>query len=249
MSIWDGSDNVSDAAGNDAEEVRRTVLVEGINADLMLEDFESGENGQTSIAGENWGVNDGWWYGYNDESDSGKSTIEPDPAFDSSFLKIINTNQGVNDSKGLHVVFILKKTPKFIYPYCSIAFSFKIPKEYCDMSKMKEFKFMIKGNGRLRINFETKLVNEWPNVNERWGHLGKTIKITSDWQEVVIDVASMTPVSESQQAKQFIRWDNEDVRDKVTAVEFQSYGNDGDTIEVYLDDIKISGMKVSDFGF
>lgn len=240
--------NVSDNAGNAADQKERTVVVNELSSDLIWEDFEVGENSQTKLAMDHFTTNDGWWYGYDDSEDGGESTIDPDPAVDTSFLQIVQTGNGYNSSKGLYVKFTLKKGATFLYPFSAFGFSIKVTNAYYNMSKMQEFKFRVKGSGQMRVQFETKMVKEWPNADERWGHFGKVFVLSSSWTEITLTPSGITPALYSEQADQLKKWTDPDAGDKVTAIVFQTEGVDGSVIEFYLDEIKTTGMTVQDLG-
>ncbi len=238
--------NVSDNAGNAADQKERTVVVNELSSDLIWEDFEVGENFQTKLAMDNFTTNDGLWYGYDDNTDGGESTINPDPAVDTSFLQIVQTGNGYNSSKGLKVTFTLKKGATFLYPFSAFGFSIKVTDAYYNMSKMQEFKFRVKGSGQMRIQFETKMVKEWPNAEERWGHFGKLFVLKADWTEITLTPSDITPSLYSEQANQLKKWTDPDASDKVTSVVFYTNGVDGSVIEFYLDEIKTTGLTVQD---
>jgi len=72
--------------------------------------------------------------------------------------------------------------------------------------------------------------------------------LTPDWQEYTIVPSQLVPEPGSVAELQGLTWDSPNVKDKVTALEIKVASDNDVTVVLYLDDIKIYGVKVSDLG-
>ncbi len=240
--------NVSDTSGNAAATKQRIVIVDDTGM-VLLEDFDFGENAQSTVAGWHFGQQTGLWHAYVDTF-AGQTIFIPDIVAD--FKSGVIDSEGYQSTKGLYIIYKLL-TPNLPQPYAGIVINMKRDGKYYNFSKMEKITFKAKGSVTLhewatwawvRVNIQTKGVFDL----DTWGHLGDTITLTPDWQEYTIVPSQLVPEPGSVAELQGLTWDSPNVKDKVTALEIKVASDNDVTVVLYLDDIKIYGVKVSDLG-
>ncbi len=122
--------------------------------------------------------------------------------------------------------------------------------DWFDFSNLTSISFWAKGKGEMRVEFTTDTILNGYSPEENWGHFGAEFSLTEDWQKHIIPVSELRPKAWSQAQQDNLSW--EDGMHKVTYISFatdQSYGIAADDqIEMYLDDIRLYGLRYEDFG-
>ncbi len=241
--------DVSDSAGNKAITKVRKVNVSGPDS-LMIEDFEKTPFNRTTLSIDSgFSSSQGTWFGITDSGVGGSSSMEPSPFDDPDFSEIVQPDSGFNGSRGLYIKFNLKSGKSDVphpAPFAAIGFNLKSDDKYSDFTKFFRLRFHAMGNRNIRVAFITKKIEEWNPAKDGWGHMGTAVLITTYWMERTITVPDLEPEEGSPQSTAGVKWNDGNVRNKVRAVIFYPMAQSGDTAELYLDNIKIDGIKASD---
>ncbi|MEO6097232.1 MAG: glycoside hydrolase family 5 protein [Fibrobacteria bacterium] len=120
---------------------------------------------------------------------------------------------------------------------------------FVDLTHMTAVQFRAKGRGEWFIEILTDSI--WGDTVESWGHMSVPFILESDWKTYLFPVAYFKPKPYSRQAARKMTW--EDVREKAIGLDFengQSYGiSPKDSLELWLDDVRLIGIKDEDLGF
>jgi len=144
---------------------------------------------------------------------------------------------------GLHAVVRLKGDS---YPTFNLSTSLtgEYNKDWFDFSPLTAVSFYAKGRGMMRVNFITDTVLNGYASGENWGHFGCDFTLTPEWKEYVIPASDFLPKPWSKTQQDQVTW--ADGMKKVTSIEFASsqfYDQIADdSLDVYLDEIKLWGM-------
>ncbi len=195
---------------------------------LLVDDFSFGFL-QTSLGA----LTNGFWYDFADKYDpfNGQSDVIWDT------LSNAGTWQG---GPSLSCSIFLREG--FNAPFGGIGFFIGHHKGYYDLSSVKKFIFMAKGKGSLRLSFETL---ELDTLTGNSGHFGIVVDVPSQWSRVEIPMNSLTLSPESKAFQLGYTWGQ--VAQNVQRIEFGVYGElatAGDTVEIWLDDIKMSDIQL-----
>ena len=121
---------------------------------------------------------------------------------------------------------------------------------YADLTKLTAIQFRAKGRGDWCMEVISDSVNSDPDSTEHWGQMSASFRAKPDWETVLIPAENMAPKPYSKQWKEHLTW--EDVRKKIMAIEFMNghcTNEQADTtLELYLDDIRLIGLKEGDLG-
>ncbi len=117
-------------------------------------------------------------------------------------------------------------------------------KDWFDLSELTAITFRAKGHGRMRVNFITDIVlNSYP-PGENWGHFGCEFGLTPEWKQYTFPASTIQPKPWSRPQQEELSWSA--ANRKVCSIEFatsQNYNKvANDTIELYLDDIRLYGL-------
>ena len=123
-------------------------------------------------------------------------------------------------------------------------------KDWFDLSTLTAITFRAKGHGRMRVNFITDtILNGYPQ-GENWGHFGSDFGLTPEWKLYTFPVSSIQPKPWSRPQQEELPWSA--AMKKVCSVEFATSQNydrvADDTIEIYLDDIRLYGLTEEALG-
>ena len=205
--------------------------------DFLLDDFNHGAV-QSTLAGIS---GDAPWYAYTDADRGGSSTIIP-ASLPTDFSQGYVT-AGAWEGASAHATFCL--TPPLIDPSGSIALKTEPDSLHpLDCTRMGSFSFMARGKGTIRVIFVTRRVLGYPS-NMQQGHFGYTLTLPSVWTKITIDSSMIAPAPGSVQVTDGLKWS--DGRDSVTAIVFGSWSTvKGDTIDLWLDDVRAKGLNWGD---
>ncbi len=122
--------------------------------------------------------------------------------------------------------------------------------EWTDLSDLTSISFWAKGYGEMRVEFTSDTVENGYPAGQNWGHFGTDFSLTDEWKQYIIPVKDFKPKAWSKTQADGLTW--EDAMKKVCYVSFlinQSYGMIvNDSIEIYLDDIRLYGVTHETFG-
>ncbi len=119
--------------------------------------------------------------------------------------------------------------------------------DWTDLTMLTAVSFRAKGTGILRMSLVSDYCLNHYVEGQNWGQLGETFTLGSDWSLYVANVADLVPSTWSPAATDKVSWAQ--VRDRVTAIEFNFPGDNTGPVEVNLDDIRLHGLDYTDFGF
>lgn len=194
----------------------------------VVEDGNSGENPATC---------GGWWYTYNDASSGGNSEVWPAPD------KFEMTKEG----SGYAVKMKGKAGNKLGWDFIGVGATLS-PKAGCpggaipvDLSKYTTLSFRIKGEitgGRLTVVLsytENKCPN--PKTITDWAdyEVGISPKLARDWTTVRLDLRK--DFKQPKWAKKTVSI--EDVLKNAHNIGWHFSSPDGDTVEIYIDDVEL----------
>lgn len=151
--------------------------------------------------------------------------------------------------KGLHVQARLRGSG---YPYIGFGAGVRGGWDslFVDLSKVAAIQFRAKGRGDWILQVASDSIQNGYPATDNWGHMVAAFTLGQEWQDIVIPTATLAPKAWSKQAADGLTW--EAVRDRIIAVEFmsgQSYGQaPDDSLEIWLDDIRLIGVKDEDLG-
>jgi hypothetical protein len=156
---------------------------------------------------------------------------------------------GLTDStafagSSVHVRFALKPNVPNASSGVECLFGAPGDSTYVDCTPLKAISFYLKGRDSIRVSFTSKKVLQYP-ASRNYGQLGTIVVCTPTWRKVTIPVAELMPQPGSPQDADSLRW--QDVRDNISKVSFGSWGQPGDTVEMWIDDITLHGMVREDF--
>jgi endoglucanase len=118
---------------------------------------------------------------------------------------------------------------------------------FVDLTKLTAIQFRAKGRGEWNLQIISDSVSS--DTVENWGQMGFQFTLKKEWENFIYPIDFFVPKPFSKQAKQKLKW--EDVRKKIISLEFmngQSYGpSPKDSLEIWLDDIRLIGVSDSDF--
>jgi endoglucanase len=138
------------------------------------------------------------------------------------------------------------------YPFLGVGTTCpgKYNRDWFDFSELTSISFRAKGYGEMRVDFVTDTVLNKYSEKDNWGSFGCDFSVDKEWKLFVIPVKNLKPKRYSKTEKDKIKWT--DAMKKVCSIDFsinQSYGMEvNDSIEVYLDDIRLYGMSDESFG-
>jgi endoglucanase len=123
-------------------------------------------------------------------------------------------------------------------------------RDWFDFSGLTSITFWARGYGAMRVDFVTDTVLNGYSETDNWGTFGYDFTLEPEWKQFIVPVNELKPKSYSKTEKDKIKWT--DARKKVCYISFsidQSYGKAvNDSLELYLDDIRLYGMSEESFG-
>jgi endoglucanase len=149
--------------------------------------------------------------------------------------------------KGLHLKARLRGSP---YPHVAIQAGILggWDSTFVDLTSLTAVQFRAKGRGEWFIELLSDSVTG--DKVENWGQMSVPFILTEEWQTYIFPVDYFLPKKYSKQEAAKLTW--QDVRKKIYAMTFdngQSYGlRPDDSLELWLDDIRLIGMKDADLG-
>lgn len=109
--------------------------------------------------------------------------------------------------------------------------------KYIDLSRMDSLSLMVRGPGRIRVTFHSRLVQDGE------GSLCARINVSSGWQRLVLRDLEITPDPGSRSDELGRTWS--DVRDAIERITFESRPYSGKVADTLLvDDIVMHGRKL-----
>lgn len=161
---------------------------------------------------------------------------------------LLNSTSG-KDGKGLHAKGYIRGGS---YPFLGLGTSCPglYNQDWFDFSELTSITFWAKGYGNMRVDFVTDTVLNGYSEDENWGTFGCDFSLDPQWKQFVIPVKNIKPKIYSKTSDDKVKWT--DARKKVCYISFsinQKYGKVvDDSIEIYLDDIRLYGMSEESFG-
>lgn len=155
--------------------------------------------------------------------------------------------------KGLHIKMTLLGGN---YPYAGFGAGLMggWANDFVDLTKLTALQFRAKGHGVWDVQFTSDSIYNKYSADENWGQMTARFILKDQWESFVIPAENFAPKKFSPQALSGLTW--EAVRDKIIALEFQSaqsYGQNGgfvdDSLEMWIDDIRLIGVDEAGFGF
>ncbi len=114
-----------------------------------------------------------------------------------------------------------------------------------DLSKLTALSFMAKGQGRISVQLESKLLDTL--TGQENNHYKKIITLTDQWTHIQIPIDSLNIPDRSPAALANISWAQ--IADKISRIEFVMTGWDNilnQPIQFWLDDIYLHGIGYED---
>lgn len=237
-----------------------------LNTYVVMEDFEDGIPGLPTSAAAWMDHMDlpadssySFWYAFNADTGADTSYLsapdgtrlkniigwETDPEWENNFPAAIGAwgFQG----KGLH---IKSRLVGKNYPFAGFGAGILggFDSTFVDLSKLTAIQFRAKGRGHWAMQVISDSVQS--DTIENWGNFNVEFLLKPTWEDFVFPVELLLPKRYSRQST--LKWKWEDVRKKIIAIEFmnaQSYDKTpNDSLEIWLDDIRLIGVKESDLG-
>jgi hypothetical protein len=119
-----------------------------------------------------------------------------------------------------------------------------------DLTLLTAIQFRAKGHGEWCMQvISDSIYNGYPK-EDNWGAMNASFVLKDQWESFIFPAENLVPKKYSVQANQGITW--ADVRNKIKALEFmngQSYGQaPDDSLELWIDDIRLIGVDKETFG-
>jgi hypothetical protein len=192
----------------------------------LIDDFEQGDDWtRWTLRG-----HDSFWYSFT----TGQTTTVPDLSDTHLAQAMYATGYS---GKGAHVVFALDTAANQLPSGIGFA-----PERagYVDFRSLTAISFAIKGRGTVRLSIPTKKIKDYPS-GQNWGHFGKNIALPAEWQVMRILPSELQPEPDSPPEKDGLTWAA--VADSVDRVNFVTWKTPGDTVELWLDDVYLEGVR------
>lgn len=189
----------------------------------------------------------GWWFGYND-IDGGMmraSAIFPDITQYSPIIPFRQAlvEEGAYRGRSLRLDFTLGVGD--VRPYAGVGFEIAGGDDnFHDFSNLDSLIFYVRGNGTFRVKVISSL---WDNrLSDNMG-LGRDIVLPWNWTRYAIPVDQLVPYNDSQAMHDGIVWN--DISHSIQRIQFEAIGTYRDNLELWLDEIYLKGLSVSDINF
>ncbi len=121
---------------------------------------------------------------------------------------------------------------------------------FTDLTNMTAVQFRAKGRGEWNLQIVSDSAYNKAPPDSNWGQMYVHFILTDQWETYVFPADFFVPKKYSKQEADKLTW--EAVRDKIIALEFmngQSYGEKpNDSLEIWIDDIRIVGVEKKNFG-
>jgi hypothetical protein len=200
----------------------------------VLEDFENrdGLNALTTLLG------GGSWFAFTDSVNGGKSRILP--TSEPGLVEAIDSTLNAYNGGSLHCTFQIDQS--FSAPFALLGVDFSNSKDinssksWFDLTNMTALTFMAKGSGVIHIQFTCKPIS--PSTDYAIYEI--PVYLSSGWNKCTIR-ASDIPNALSSTSSQIISWKSGN--NAVSNINFVAKGS----TDLWLDDLIIEGMKVTDF--
>jgi hypothetical protein len=205
---------------------------------LLLDNFDDGDDMSMidAITGK------AFWYIYTDTIAGGNSLVLPAGVSHEFSLGI--TDSGAFSGKSVQTTMILRHA--IASPYAGIGIDVE-PKSAtgADFSGMQSFSFMLKGKGQIRVIFWSRLATTTYPDSDYWGQFGVTEQCPASWTQIVIRAQDLaTPVG-SKQSTDGLKW--QDAATNIFKIEFSTWQDSIDTVQISLDQVYINGVSESVF--
>ena len=219
-------------------------------ADILVDDFENGLGGTRaqSAIGERYSYyysNDSTsvWYAYNEEAEGGNSTMNPNYLEDKDFSETLVECES-NDY--LAVIFNLGDgLDKYETAYAGIGVGLTYEGESVNLEDLKAVEFYAFGEGTMTVKMITDVSSSY-----EWGDMAAAFDLPETWKKIVIPADDIEPDPWSVTSDSGVTWD--DCKYAVTKLHFQTNGDAhkaGETVKFAIDNIKLSGVDDTEFGF
>ncbi len=243
-----------------------SALAESSSVDLstyvLVDDFDNKPGPVTmSETGAKWALDQGipfdssqaFWYLYHADScrawaPEGERLLqywEEDSSNYPNFHKAVG--EWGASGKGIHLTGHLYGKG---YPYLGIGVAFTSWETgWYNMEKLTALQFKAKGTGELWVQLISDTISNGYHPDSSWGHFGTYIDLSDQWQDYIIPIENLIPKPYSPQQYDKLTW--EDINEKISSIEFQNgkYGaRSDDTLDIWLDDIRLIGLEESDLG-
>lgn len=205
---------------------------------VLVDDFDDNDNASTinAITGK------ALWYAYTDAGVGGNSTVLPLGAVNTFSLAI--TDSDAYAGKSVHATAILGHA--IPSPYAGIAINLESRSgTSVDLTGMQSFSFMLKGRGQIRVIFWSRLATAAYPDSQIWGQFGAIEQCGATWTKTVIRPQDIITPAGSKQRADSLKW--QDAASAIFKIEFSTWQDAVDTVEISLDQIFINGVSDSVF--
>ncbi|HUI90989.1 MAG TPA: hypothetical protein VLX68_01970 [Chitinivibrionales bacterium] len=179
-------------------------------------------------------IGGGWWYDVNDSASGSQSTIS---------LGVVSGAEAYA-GQSLHAVYALD--PQSADPWALMGFFLGKDSTNYDLSSLTSLSFMARGTGTVEIRFYSRMMD---SINgNTFQQFAYVLPLPAAWTKVIVPVDSVKLPSSCPAAQQGITWAQ--VAPTVQIIYFTAYtpqNNPGDTINLWLDDVSLDGMKLETF--
>ncbi|NLG19070.1 MAG: hypothetical protein GX556_17235 [Fibrobacter sp.] len=212
----------------------------------LVDDFQTGIG--PSTAGN---LNpDIYWYTYSDGGAHGwnpalKMWVEISDTFQSVGSSWINADSSIETRNEKAALFRAFLDHSIDPPWAGAGINMKSPDgKGIDLSSMESFSFRARGRGTVTVRLETAAYDRIASGHSQFSSI---IYLTDTWQVYTIPVTSLNLILPLDSQYQFVPW--EEASKEVTKVEFEFSGSDNpaDSVELYIDDIYINGVRSEAF--
>jgi hypothetical protein len=201
---------------------------------LLLDNFDDGD-ARSEIFGL---VPLGIWFAYADSVGAGRTKVEP-VGLCSNFLLGLTQNGGYRGTS-FHATFTLGTEPIAQFSGLGLEFKEKADTSFFDFSKLESISLAVKGRGSIRVNIWTERATKPYPKEMEWGQLGTVIQCPSEWQRITVYPADFTTPEGTSQRADRLTWN--DGKKRVDHVEIRTWGQPGNTVEFWVDEIVMTGI-------
>ena len=199
----------------------------------------------------------GYWYGFHNADsrfykEDGTFLVTADlKNADSTITGPVENDKLIvpdgHTGRGIYVKMNLKGDG-VMYPYVGIGTNLDNGDSF-DLSTLKALTFWAKGRGDIKVGWQEKFTDTISENN--WGKFRKEISLTADWTQYTIWFDEWLPSPYSALEAGGYQWAEHNTT--AYGLQFenaQTYGQaTDDTLEMWLDDIRLYGMDKSAFGY
>ena len=183
----------------------------------------------------------GYWYGTADAGSSVQS--EAGDEIKSKIGKAIDATDP--EARCLHVLLTTSTSGNDI-SWAAVGSNLTNEDEYINASKVTGISVTAKGSGTIRVNLITKDYLEAGVEWKDWGYYGFDLNLTASKKTTEFANADIEPVEYSYGYEEELTWAHDGSK-ALNKIEFQV--KDGDDADLYLYELKFTGVTYADFGF